>query len=131
MSQSEEPSVQELKDRVAVVTGAASGIGQGLAERFAAEGMKVVLADVEEAALARVATAIEDKGGTALPVLTDVSSYEDVEALADKTFAEFGAVHVLCNNAGVASQEGRIWEARIQRFQDIRMPGLPGRRRSG
>ena len=66
--------MKEFKDRIAVVTGGASGIGFGLAERFAAEGMKVVLADVEQSALTRAAAAINDKGGIALPVLTDVSS---------------------------------------------------------
>lgn len=111
--------MKEFKGRVAVITGGASGIGFGLAERFSAEGMKVVLADVEQSALTRAAAAIKDKGGIALPVLTDVSSYDSVEALAEKTYAEFGAVHVLCNNAGVSSQEGRIWEASIQDWQWI------------
>lgn len=94
---------------VAVITGAASGIGRGLAERFAAEGMKVVLADVEEAPLVELATALEAKGATVLAVKTDVSNAADVENLAAQTLETFGAVHILCNNAGVACSRP-IWE---------------------
>ena len=94
---------------VAVITGAASGIGRGLAERFAAEGMKVVLADVEEEALAKLAAALETKGATVLAVKTDVSNAADVENLAAQTLDTFGAVHILCNNAGVACSRP-IWE---------------------
>src|ERR1700734_1850102 len=81
--------------RVAVVTGAASGIGLGLAERFAAEGMHVVMADVEEPALTKA---------------TDVASLAAVEALRDSALAAFGAVHVVCNNAGVGGPHGALWE---------------------
>ena len=95
--------------KVAVITGAASGIGSGLAERFAAEGMKVVLADVEETALAKLAAALETKGATVLAVKTDVSKAADVENLAAQTLETFGAVHILCNNAGVACSRP-IWE---------------------
>ncbi len=94
---------------VAVITGAASGIGRGLAERFAAEGMKVVLADVEEAALAKLSAALEAKGATVLAVKTDVSNAAEVENLAERTLETFGAVHILCNNAGVACSRP-IWE---------------------
>ncbi len=94
--------MRDLRDKVAVVTGAASGIGRGMAERFAAEGMKVVLADVEEDALASVAKALEGGGARVLTVRTDVAKPADVEALAQRTLATFGGVHVLCNNAGVA-----------------------------
>ena len=93
--------MEELHGRVAVVTGAASGIGFGMAERFGAEGMKVVLADVEEPALAEAEKKLNDAGVTTLLVATDVSKWEDVAALAGKAFDEFGAVHVICNNAGV------------------------------
>src|SRR6516162_5215244 len=87
--------------KVAVVTGAASGIGFGLAERFAAEGMSVVMADVEEPALAKAATALAEGGASVLPVVTDVADRAAVDALCDAALSAFGAVHVVCNNAGV------------------------------
>jgi NAD(P)-dependent dehydrogenase (short-subunit alcohol dehydrogenase family) len=93
--------MREFKNRVAVVTGAASGIGRAMAGRFAAEGMRVVLADIEQQALDRAAGQLRDDGATVLAVPTDVSRAEDIEVLADATMTEFGAVHVLCNNAGV------------------------------
>ncbi len=96
--------------RVAVVTGAASGIGQGLSERFAAAGMHVVMADVEEPALAKAAAEIAATGASVLPVVTDVSDRAAVEALRDTALAEFGAVHVVCNNAGVGGPHGPLWE---------------------
>jgi NAD(P)-dependent dehydrogenase (short-subunit alcohol dehydrogenase family) len=94
--------VRTLTGRVAVVTGAASGIGRALAERFAAEGMKVVMADVETAALEAAAAAVRLKAPAVLPVRVDVARPEDVERLAEETYAAFGAAHVVCNNAGVA-----------------------------
>jgi NAD(P)-dependent dehydrogenase (short-subunit alcohol dehydrogenase family) len=94
--------VQDLQDKVAVVTGAASGIGFGLAERFAREGMKVVLADVEVDALARAEAELRGRGATVLAVRTDVRQAGEVETLAEKTLGAFGGVHVVCNNAGVA-----------------------------
>jgi len=93
--------MREFKNRVAVVTGAASGIGRAMAWRFAAEGMQVVLADVERDALDRAAGQLRGDGATVLAVPADVSRAEDIQALADVTMTEFGAVHVLCNNAGV------------------------------
>jgi len=95
--------VKEFKDKVAVVTGAASGIGRGLAERFTAEGMKVVLADVEEDALRRAEAEMREKGADVLGVPTDVSKPDEIEKLAQLTLDAFGAVHILCNNAGVVS----------------------------
>jgi NAD(P)-dependent dehydrogenase (short-subunit alcohol dehydrogenase family) len=94
--------LQQLSGKVAVVTGAASGIGLALTERFVAEGAKVVLADVEEARLAAVATRLQSQGADVLAVLTDVTQPEQVEALRDQAVAQFGTVHVVCNNAGVA-----------------------------
>jgi NAD(P)-dependent dehydrogenase (short-subunit alcohol dehydrogenase family) len=94
--------MQRLEGRVAVVTGAASGIGLALAERFGTEGMKVVMADVEAAALKTAAHAVRAKAPAVLPLRVDVSRAEDVERLATETYAAFGAAHVVCNNAGVA-----------------------------
>ena len=100
--------------RVAVVTGAASGIGLGLSARFAAEGMSVVMADVEEPALAKAAAGLAAgaaaAGGAVLPVVTDVSDRAAVDALRDAALSAFGAVHVGCNNAGVGGPHGPLWE---------------------
>jgi NAD(P)-dependent dehydrogenase (short-subunit alcohol dehydrogenase family) len=94
--------MQRLEGRVAVVTGAASGIGLALAERFAVEGMNVVMADVEADALAGAAAVVRPTARAVLPVRVDVARAEDVERLARETYAAFGAAHVVCNNAGVA-----------------------------
>ncbi len=101
--------MDELSGKVAVVTGGASGIGYALAERFGAEGMAVVLADVEEAQLAVAAEKLRRRGTDVLAVPTDVASLAAVEALADAAFERHGAVHVLCNNAGVAGG-GLSWK---------------------
>lgn len=94
--------MNEFKDRVAVVTGAASGIGFALSNRFAREGMRIVMSDVEEAALHEAAGRVCDTGAQVVAVRADVSKAADVENLANQTYEAFGAVHVLCNNAGVA-----------------------------
>jgi NAD(P)-dependent dehydrogenase (short-subunit alcohol dehydrogenase family) len=101
--------MRDLKGKVAVVTGAASGIGRGLAERFGREGMRVVLADIEETPLAAARAAVESLGAEAIAVTTDVSNRWQVEALARRAVEAYGAVHVLCNNAGVGAG-GMAWE---------------------
>jgi NAD(P)-dependent dehydrogenase (short-subunit alcohol dehydrogenase family) len=101
--------MRELRGKVVVVTGGASGIGRALAERFAAEGAKVALADVEPGALDEAAAALRGRGTAVLAVPTDVSKAEQVQALCDRTVAEFGRVDVVCNNAGVAVS-GPTWE---------------------
>ncbi len=109
--------MKEFKDKVAVVTGAASGIGRAMAERFAAEGMKVVLADIEEEVLAKAEREMKAEGASVMAVPTDVSKGTDVEALAAKTVEAFGAVHVLCNNAGVGPPGGPLWERTVADWQ--------------
>jgi NAD(P)-dependent dehydrogenase (short-subunit alcohol dehydrogenase family) len=97
-------------ERVAVVTGAASGIGLAMTRRFVAEGMRVVMADVEEPALQAAADGITADGGEVVPVVTDVSDTAQVEALRDAALRQFGAVHLVCNNAGVGGPFGPVWE---------------------
>jgi len=104
--------VKEFKDKVALITGAASGIGRGIAQRCAQEGMKVVLADIEEKALTQTEKEMKAAGASVLAVLTDVSKASDVEALRQRTLHAFGAVHLLCNNAGVGAG-GSIWESTL------------------
>ncbi|MET8447110.1 SDR family NAD(P)-dependent oxidoreductase [Streptomyces sp. NPDC005209] len=97
--------------QVAVVTGAASGIGFAMARRFAAERLKVVLADVEEAALEKAAADLRAQGAEVHARVVDVGVREQVLELAEAAYGTYGAVHVLCNNAGVGSgAEGRMWE---------------------
>ena len=105
--------MQEFKGKVAVVTGAASGIGRGLVERFASEGMSVVLSDIEKEPLAIADQELQSDGADVLAVQTDVSSLESVEALRDQVLERFGKVHILCNNAGVSGGGGAdgIWNA--------------------
>jgi len=95
--------MRRFRDRVAVVTGAASGIGRAMAGRFAAEGMRVVLADIEQDPLDRAVGELRRDGATAIGVRTDVAAADSVQNLADAAVGEFGAVHVLCNNAGVGT----------------------------
>lgn len=104
--------MKDFQDKVAVVTGAASGIGRALAERCAQEGMKVVLADIEEQALMRVSQELQAAGTQVLAVQTDVSKASDVRALAQKTMATYRAVHLLFNNAGVGAGTS-IWESTL------------------
>jgi NAD(P)-dependent dehydrogenase (short-subunit alcohol dehydrogenase family) len=108
--------MKEFKGKVAVVTGGASGIGWGIAERCATEGMKVVIADIEEAALKQAEKTLKDGGAEALAVRTDVSKLSDVEALAQKTLEAFGGANLLFNNAGVntdISLRKPVWENTI------------------
>jgi len=102
--------MKEFKDKVAVITGAANGIGFGIAERCAQLGMKVVLAGINTETLATAEEKLKPSGASLLSVKTDVSKREDVEGLAQKTLDTFGAIHLLVNNAGVGAGTS-IWES--------------------
>jgi NAD(P)-dependent dehydrogenase (short-subunit alcohol dehydrogenase family) len=108
--------MKDFQDKVAVVTGAASGIGRALAEKSAQEGMKVVLADVEESALKQAEAELKAYGAEVLAVCTDVSQAADVERLAEQTFATYGAAHLLFNNAGVGAGT-TVWESSLADWQ--------------
>ena len=101
--------MKRFAGRIAVVTGAGGGLGRELALRFAREGMKLALADIDEAALAKTGSELKASGSAAIAVRCDVSNGADVEALAARTLDAFGAVHVVCNNAGIAPL-GVVWE---------------------
>ncbi|MCL4265826.1 MAG: SDR family NAD(P)-dependent oxidoreductase [Anaerolineae bacterium] len=108
--------MKEFQNKVAVITGAASGIGRALAERSVQEGMKVVLADIQDEALTETAAILQHKGGTVLCVKTDVSRAEEMEKLAQETLRAFGGVHLLFNNAGVGAG-GTIWESTLDEWE--------------
>lgn len=110
--------MKEFRDKVAVITGAASGIGRGLAERCAQEGMKVVLTDIEEQPLTQTAHELQTNGATVLAVVTDVAKSSDVEHLAQQTLSTFGGVHLLCNNAGVGGDTW-LWKNTIAEWEWI------------
>jgi NAD(P)-dependent dehydrogenase (short-subunit alcohol dehydrogenase family) len=108
--------MKDFKGKVAVITGAASGIGRGIADRCVQEGMKVVLADIEEPALAKAEHELKSAGADILAVRTDVSIEADIKALAEKTLDRFGAVHLLFNNAGVGAGT-TVWESTLADWQ--------------
>jgi len=105
--------MQDVQGRVAVVTGAASGIGRGMCEAFVDAGMRVVLADVERGALERTTDELRARGAEVHAVVTDVSKPEQVDALAAETLHHFGAVHVVCNNAGVGTETTPSWSGTL------------------
>lgn len=93
--------MRDLAGKVAFITGGASGMGLGMARAFAGEGMKLMLADVNEARLSEVEQEFKDKGVDVATIVCDVTKLEQVNAAADATVEHFGKVHVLCNNAGI------------------------------
>ena len=108
--------MDHLEGSVAVVTGAASGIGRALSERFASEGMRVVLADIEADALEATRAELAGAGHEVLAVRTDVTQADSVQQLAERAVEAFGKVHVVCNNAGVFAG-GRTWEAPLSDYE--------------
>ncbi len=109
--------MKTLAGRVGVVTGAAGGIGKGIAQELAANGVHLMLADVEEATLAQTVADLAADGATVAGHVTDVSDAASVQALADATVARFGAAHIVCNNAGVSGLVNRSWTAPTQDWQ--------------
>jgi len=109
--------MQDLHDRVVVITGGASGIGRAMADRFASDGARIVLSDVQPDALKQSVSALAANGADVLGVPTDVSSADDVEDLAEAAYRRFGAVHVVCANAGVMQSLGPVWERPREDFE--------------
>lgn len=117
--------MRELKGRVAVVTGAGNGIGAGIARVLAREGMRLALADVDVDAMRRVGRELRAAGAEILEAETDVADSQQLEALAERVFAQLGGAHLLCNNAGVC-QGGPIWEMTPQDWQWLMSVNLGG-----
>ena len=101
--------MKHFSDKVAVITGGASGLGRSMANRFAKAGMKIVIADIEEKSLEETVSSFKNRGYEIIGKRCDVSKTEDVEGLAEASLKNFGSVDILCNNAGV-SATGRAWE---------------------
>ena len=120
--------MKDFAGKVAVITGGGGGIGRALALRFAAEGMKVAVADVVPALVERTTQELRDLGRDAIGVVTDVTDLASVEALRDATLEAFGAVHVVCNNAGIGSgSEGHLWEHHVNDWRwslDVNVMGV-------
>lgn len=108
-----------LKDKVAVVTGAGSGFGEGIARRFADEGAKVVLADIDQGAAQRVTDAIVSGGGAAIATRTDVSKDADVAAMLATTLDAFGGVDIVVNNAGTTHRNRPMLEVTEEEFDRV------------
>lgn len=117
--------MKDFKDKVAVITGAASGIGLGLAEKCAKEGMKVVIADIDEKRLRRLERRLKRGETEVLSLVTDVSKASDVEELAKKTLDTFGVVHLLFNNAGIAIPQ-LAWEYDLKDWEHVLSVNLWG-----
>ena len=109
--------MQNFTNKVAVVTGAASGIGKAMAQRFAAAGMRLVLADIEREPLLQLRDELRVAGVAAVAERVDVSNPDDLEGLAARAYEEFGAVNLLCNNAGILPPGGPVWKEALSTWK--------------
>jgi 3-oxoacyl-[acyl-carrier protein] reductase len=116
----------KLSDRVALITGGASGIGRATAELFAREGARVVVADLNGPAASQVAKQIQSDGGEAISVQVDVSKAKDVEEMVAYTLSSYGQVDILFNSAGIIGREAYLWEATEEDFDQIISVNLKG-----
>ena len=120
--------MKDVAGKVAVVTGGGGGIGRALVERFTGEGMKAVIADIDPALVETTTGELRDKGFEVTGVVTDVTDLASVEALRDAALNAYGAVHVVCNNAGIGSgSEGHIWEHHVNDWRwslDVNVMGV-------
>jgi len=117
--------MQTFQGRVAVVTGGASGIGLAMCSRFAAAGMRIVMADLPGSQLQESAETLRASGAEVLPVAADVSDWESVRELAGQVRSAYGAAHVLCNNAGIRSM-GSVWETTLDDWRWVMNVNLMG-----
>jgi NAD(P)-dependent dehydrogenase (short-subunit alcohol dehydrogenase family) len=117
--------VQDLKGKVAVVTGGAGGIGRALVEEFMAEGAKVVIADVQQELLDGAVADLSSRGEV-IGVRTDVTDPKSVDVLADRTYDAFGECHVLCNNAGVGAPSALAWETTVNDWKWVHSVNVMG-----
>ena len=117
--------MQDFEGKVAVVTGGASGIGLAMATRFAAEGMRLVLADIEDAVLEQAASDLRENGAEVLTVQTDCGDAASMDNLAEESLAHYGSVHVVCNNAGVGAR-GTMWELGVNDWEFVLRVNLWG-----
>jgi NAD(P)-dependent dehydrogenase (short-subunit alcohol dehydrogenase family) len=117
--------VQDLKGKVAVVTGGAGGIGRALVEELMTEGVKVVIADVQQQLLDDAVAELSSRGEV-IGVRTDVTDPKSVDALADRTYDAFGACHVLCNNAGVGAPSALVWETTVNDWKWVHNVNVMG-----
>ena len=120
--------MKDVAGKVVVVTGGGNGIGRAMVERLCAEGMKAVVADLVPERIEATTTDLRDRGFEVIGVVTDVTSLESVEALRDATLDAYGAVHVVCNNAGIGSaSEGQLWEHHVNDWRwslDVNVMGV-------
>jgi NAD(P)-dependent dehydrogenase (short-subunit alcohol dehydrogenase family) len=110
--------MKDCKGKVAVITGGASGVGRAIGERLGREGARLVLADIERGALDKTVAELAAQGIEVIGHVTDVTKFESVEALADKSFSHYGAVHLLFNNAGIGPGEApTLWDTDLNTWQ--------------